>query len=80
MIEWIISKTGMIIFILIVAGALLYFTNIQNTIYKNSSQMQDTENIARISDSLCKNYSTNYTFSDGKNVVITNDNGKIKIK
>ena len=80
MLDWFLSKIGIIIFTFTIVGVLLYFTTIQNTIYKTSTTLQDTRNIARIADSLPANHSIEYIFSTWKKVVITNDDGKIKIK
>lgn len=71
MIDWFASKISIIIFILVVGSALLYFTGMQNDIYSNSIRTQQANDVARIVDNLCEGCSFTYDFGVEREVVGT---------
>ena len=73
MIDWFASKLGIIVFVVVVSGILLYFAGIQNTIYLNAVVIQEVNDLAKVVDGLCDNCSTEYSFDDSRNVTIVDN-------
>jgi len=68
LIDWFASKTGMIIFVLIVGGVLLLFANAQNSIYENSITVQQVNDLAKLVDELCDGCTFEYDFGKERSV------------
>ncbi len=64
MLDWVLSKIGILVFILVAVGALFLFSSSQLAILSQAAKVQSANGISRMIDSLCNNCSINYTFEN----------------
>ena len=62
MLDWFMSKVSVLIFIVAIAGVLLFFSSIQITILNQAQKVQGANGLARLIDAVCEGCAANYTF------------------
>lgn len=62
MLDWFLSKISVLIFIVAIAGALLFFSSMQLAVLGQVQKVQGVNSLARLIDSVCENCWANYSF------------------
>ncbi len=74
MLDWFLSKLGILVFIVVVAGVLLLFSSSQLSILSQAVKVQAVNSLSRTIDSLCEGCSINYTFDKVYNIDLKEKN------
>lgn len=65
MLDWFLSKISVLIFIIVIAGALLFFSSMQLAVLGQAQKVQGVNSLARLIDVVCENCRVNYSFDRG---------------